>query len=137
MGKKEKAKKAAKAQTQSKATNGTADRYCFTLSIQLEWRNLYAYFSVLCTFRSEPSSPSSPTAGPSTSVLASSKSGSPSLEETTAPEPEPGPLEEEDITKQAEKVKEKGNQSFKAGKYQDAITDYSKAIGASCNIYLD
>ncbi|KIK50363.1 hypothetical protein GYMLUDRAFT_51265 [Collybiopsis luxurians FD-317 M1] len=67
-----------------------------------------------------------PTAGPSTS---SSNSTSPKSSATPpSPTPEPEPPEEGDIVKQAEKVKEKGNVAFKAGKYQEAIEHYTKAI---------
>ncbi|KAJ3783348.1 hypothetical protein GGU10DRAFT_361198 [Lentinula aff. detonsa] len=45
-----------------------------------------------------------------------------------SPSPEPDPSEEGDIIQRAEKVKEKGNVAFKAGKYQEAIEHYAKAI---------
>jgi DnaJ family protein C protein 7 len=48
------------------------------------------------------------------------------------PEPEPEPEPEPDpaaIAAEAEKLKEEGNDSFKRGRYGDAIDLYSKAIG--------
>ena len=50
-------------------------------------------------------------------------------DQTPPPEPEaePEPL---DNTKEAEKVKEQGNVFFKAGKLQDAVEKYTRAIGA-------
>ncbi|KAE9405377.1 DnaJ-domain-containing protein [Gymnopus androsaceus JB14] len=69
-----------------------------------------------------PASASTPTAGPSSSVPNSSRAPS------TSPEPDPP---EEDLVQRAEKVKEKGNVAFKAGKYQEAIEHYTKAIAAT------
>ena len=65
-----------------------------------------------------------PEAGPSNSN-ASGSPPPPSASPTPAPEPE----EEGDNKQRAEKIKEQGNVSFKAGKFQDAIELYTKAIG--------
>lgn len=54
----------------------------------------------------------------------------------TPPNPQPLPIPEPDpvaIAAEAEKLKEQGNDSFKAGRYGDAIDLYTKAIGA-CTI---
>ena len=42
------------------------------------------------------------------------------------PDLEPMPVEDD-----PDKIKEKGNAAFKAGKFQEAIDQYSRAIGAS------
>ncbi|KAK7038721.1 hypothetical protein VNI00_010605 [Paramarasmius palmivorus] len=69
--------------------------------------------------------PESPTAGPSNPLPASSSPPPQSPSPTAVPEHvEDG----EDIVKRAEKVKEKGNTAFKAGRYQEAIEHYTKAI---------
>ena len=52
-------------------------------------------------------------------VAGSSKETTPVPEELTAEEAEPD----------ADKIKEQGNAAFKAGRYQDAIDYYSRAIG--------
>jgi hypothetical protein len=44
------------------------------------------------------------------------------------PEPEPDPVQ---IAAEAEKLKERGNDSFKCGRYGEAIDLYTKAIGTS------
>ncbi len=54
-----------------------------------------------------------------TEVAGSSKEATPAPEEPPAAEAEPD----------AEKIKEQGNAAFKAGRYQDAIDHYSRAIG--------
>ena len=49
------------------------------------------------------------------------------------PEPEPGPEREPDpaaIAAEAEKLKEQGNESFKLGRYGEAVDLYTKAISA-------
>ena len=56
----------------------------------------------------------------------------PEPESEPKPEPEPEPELEPDpaaIAAEAEKLKEEGNDSFKRGRYGDAIDLYSKAIG--------
>jgi len=53
------------------------------------------------------------------------------------PEPEPEPEPEPDpaaIATEAEKLKEQGNDSFKRGRYGDAIDLYSKAIRPSPSV---
>ncbi len=52
-------------------------------------------------------------------VAGSSKETTPAPEEPPAAEAEPD----------AEKIKEQGNAAFKAGRYQDAIDHYGRAIG--------
>lgn len=54
------------------------------------------------------------------------------------PDPEPEPEPKPDpaaIAAEAEKLKEQGNDSFKRGRYGDAIDLYSKAIGPSPSIH--
>lgn len=77
---------------------------------------------------------SEPAAGPSSSDASSSSNGpvpnKASRPPSSSPEPDqPDPPEEGNLVERAEKVKEKGNVAFKAGKYQDAIGFYTKAIG--------
>lgn len=55
------------------------------------------------------------------------------------PQPEPEPEPKPDpaaIAAEAEKLKEQGNESFKRGRYGDAIDLYTKAIGALVPITL-
>jgi DnaJ family protein C protein 7 len=52
-------------------------------------------------------------------------SPSPAQENSPSPSPEP----EEDPATRAEKVKERGNVAFKAGRYGEAIDLYTQAIG--------
>jgi DnaJ family protein C protein 7 len=55
----------------------------------------------------------------------------------TPPNSQPPPIPEPDpaaIAAEAEKLKEQGNESFKAGRYGDAIDLYTKAIGACSTI---
>ena len=66
----------------------------------------------------EPSSP--PSADPGLQ---------PQAQAQTEPEPEPKP-DPAAIAAEAEKLKEQGNESFKRGRYGDAIDLYTKAIGA-------
>ena len=47
-------------------------------------------------------------------------------EDEEMPDLEPAPVAED-----PDKIKEKGNTAFKAGKFQEAIDQYSRAIGAS------
>jgi hypothetical protein len=54
----------------------------------------------------------------------------PELEREPEPEPEPEP-DPAAIAAEGEKMKEQGNDSFKRGRYGEAIDLYSKAIGAS------
>ena len=51
-------------------------------------------------------------------------------EEETTPEAAPEPAQET-----PDEVKEKGNAAFKAGKYQEAIDNYSRAIGMSSLVH--
>ena len=53
--------------------------------------------------------------------------GSPSTSPTIQTESSPA-VEQEDLLRTAEKVKEKGNISFKAGRYGEAIDLYTEAI---------
>ncbi|KAK1228065.1 hypothetical protein PQX77_008909 [Marasmius sp. AFHP31] len=64
-----------------------------------------------------------PEAGPSNS----NASGSPPPS-SASPTPAPEPEEEGDVKQRAEKIKEQGNVAFKAGKFQEAIELYTKAI---------
>jgi hypothetical protein len=58
-------------------------------------------------------------------------SSDPSLQPQEQPQPEPEPKPDPAaIAAEAEKLKEQGNESFKRGKYGDAIDLYTKAIGA-------
>ncbi|THU97707.1 protein prenylyltransferase [Dendrothele bispora CBS 962.96] len=103
MGKNNKAKRAAKARAEAQTVNGNDTAAGTEDSLEQ--------------------------AGPSSSVPTPPKSGSPSPANATPPESAPRPLEEDDdVSKRAEQIKEKGNQAFKAGKYQEAIGDYTKAI---------
>ncbi|THH14585.1 hypothetical protein EUX98_g9592 [Antrodiella citrinella] len=57
---------------------------------------------------------------------------SPSVEKSPSSSSEPPelePVEDVDLIKQAEQVKEEGNAAFKASRFQNAIESYSKAIG--------
>lgn len=63
----------------------------------------------------EPSSPASPDLSPQ-----------PQAQPQPEPEPKPDPAA---IAAEAEKLKEQGNESFKRGRYGDAVDLYTKAIG--------
>ncbi|PPQ76436.1 hypothetical protein CVT24_013314 [Panaeolus cyanescens] len=78
---------------------------------------------------SVPNGNASPSATPAASTSASPRAQSPppdSVVESTPDPEETGP--EEDILTRAEKVKEQGNNAFKAKKYTEAVELYTKAI---------
>jgi outer membrane biosynthesis protein TonB len=70
----------------------------------------------------EPSSPASPDPSPQ-----------PEAQPQPEPEPKPDPAA---IAAEAEKLKEQGNESFKRGRYGDAIDLYTKAIGPFVPVIL-
>lgn len=68
-----------------------------------------------------------------------SDSSSSHADETSTPPSSDGvgeQQEEEDKTKKADRIKEEGNVSFKAKKYDEAIDLYTKAIGAFLTMFL-
>ena len=69
-----------------------------------------------------------------------SDSSSSHADETSTPPSSDGlgeQQEEEDKTKKADRIKEEGNVSFKAKKYDEAIDLYTKAIGAFLTMFFD
>ncbi|KAJ7281964.1 protein prenylyltransferase [Mycena rebaudengoi] len=82
--------------------------------------------------KKKPAAPSSPTVnGKEPEVVPSASTSGPSTppaDRTPSPSPPPEPEPEEDIRVRAEKVKEQGNEAFKAKRFGDAIDLYTKAI---------
>ena len=66
-------------------------------------------------------------------------SADPGLQPQAQAQPEPEPEPKPDpaaIAAEAEKLKEQGNESFKRGRYGDAIDLYTKAIGTSVPTFV-
>ncbi|SRR6266702_1896581 len=79
-----------------------------------------------------PHTPPADSPPPQAEELPEGENGAPTPP-NSQPIPEPDPVA---IAAEAEKLKEQGNDSFKVGRYGDAIDLYTKAIGA-CMILVD
>jgi hypothetical protein len=74
------------------------------------------------------------------SPLSSADPTSPHPQSPSQPELEPEPEPEPDpaaVAAEAEKLKEQGNESFKRGRYGEAVDLYTKAISASSSPSLN